>query len=53
MEQLIGIIGAMKVEVDAILSAMEETRPDPGRHGVLAGTLSGTPAWCPSVLLAR
>lgn len=44
MEQLIGIIGAMKVEVDAILSAMEgkhaQTR---GGMEFTTGTLSGTP----------
>ena len=41
MEQLIGIIGAMKVEVDAILSAMEEKQTQTrGGMEFTTGTLS-------------
>ena len=44
MEELIGIIGAMKVEVDAILSAMEEKQARTrGGMEFTAGTLSGVP----------
>ena len=44
MEELIGIIGAMKVEVDAILSAMEEKQARTrGGMEFTTGTLSGVP----------
>lgn len=44
MEQMVGMIGAMKVEVDAILSAMEEKQAHTrGGMEFTTGTLSGVP----------
>ena len=44
MEQMVGMIGAMKVEVDAILSAMEEKHAHTrGGMEFTTGTLSGVP----------
>lgn len=43
-QQPIGIIGAMKMEVDAILAAMEGKRQEVhGSMAFTAGTLSGVP----------
>ena len=44
MEQKpIGLIGAMKIEVDAILAALENTRQE--THGGMAFTQASSPGW--------